>query len=73
MEEYFSLRSDFKKNILAEGGMLTCEEVASKIRVTTRTVRNWIKNGKLAAKKYGHKWLIDYDDFVDFLESGLYQ
>jgi len=69
----FFLRSDFSKNLLTEDGMLTCDEVAKKIRVTTRTIRNWIKNGTLAAKKCGHKWLIDHDDFIDFLESGLYQ
>jgi excisionase family DNA binding protein len=69
---YF-IRSDFPKSLFSEQGMLSCEDVAQRMRVTTRTVRNWISDGKLVARKYGQKWLIDQEDFADFLELGLYQ
>jgi excisionase family DNA binding protein len=41
----------------------TVEEVAEKARVSTKTVRNWIKCGRLKAHRIGRSYLIHIDDF----------
>jgi len=48
-----------KENRKSWGKWLTVEEVADIMRVDTRTVRRWIKDKKLPAKKeIGRRWLI---------------
>jgi excisionase family DNA binding protein len=37
---------------------LTVDEVANKMRVTPKTVRAWLKAGKLQGSRFGHSWLI---------------
>ncbi|MBK9944199.1 MAG: helix-turn-helix domain-containing protein [Kouleothrix sp.] len=37
--------------------LLNTEEVAQFFRVGTLTIRNWRKQGKLAAVKIGRRWL----------------
>ena len=36
----------------------TVQEAAQILHVNERTVREWIKNGKLVGKKLGRRWLI---------------
>ena len=38
---------------------LTVKQAASRLNLTPRTVRDWIKDGKLAGIQAGRKWLID--------------
>ena len=47
--------------------ILTVKEIAKQLRVTEKTVRNWITNGELAAFDLGKGYRIrrrDYDDFL---------
>ena len=37
---------------------LTVDEVAGRLKATTRTIRTWITTGRLPAVKVGRKWLI---------------
>jgi excisionase family DNA binding protein len=36
----------------------TPKEVATLLRVSERTVRRWIKDGKLSARRFGRQWRI---------------
>lgn len=69
-KKIYFLRSDFEADLFSPGKMLTCPDVAQKLKVDPRTVRRWIANGLLAAQKIGKQWWINYDDYLDFLELG---
>ena len=45
----------------------TVDEVADILQVTRRTVYNYIKEGKLNAKKIGKSWRITSKDIEDLL------
>ena len=47
----------------------TPQEVAEELRVTPQTIRNWIKDGTLEARKIGRKWLIPAAVFKRLLEE----
>jgi excisionase family DNA binding protein len=49
--------------------LYTATEVAEICRVTVETVRAWIKEGKLKAKKPGREYLVDEVDLREFLEE----
>jgi len=52
------------------GKMLTTEETADQLRVTTRTLYDWIKAGKLpTARRVGKKWLIPEEDVQTLLRG----
>lgn len=42
--------------------LYTPEEVADMLRVTRRTVYEWIRSGQLKAVKVGRQWRITEDD-----------
>lgn len=47
---------------------LTVEEIANDLRVHVSTVRDWIKQKKLKAAKFGRDYRIkrtDYEEFID--------
>ncbi|MAH27441.1 MAG: excisionase [Pseudoalteromonadaceae bacterium] len=46
-------------------------EVAAEFQVNERTVRRWIKDGKLDAMKLGGRWLIAESDIKDFIKQRL--
>jgi excisionase family DNA binding protein len=46
-------------------------EVAAEFQVNERTVRRWIKDGKLEAMKLGGRWLIAESDIKDFIKQRL--
>jgi excisionase family DNA binding protein len=43
---------------------LTVAEVAAKLNISPRTVRQWIADGKLAAKRHGKSWQIDAESVI---------
>ena len=45
----------------------TITEIAVLLKVNRRTVWNYIKEGKLVAKKVGGKWLITEKNLKDFV------
>ena len=55
--------------LAAEERFLSLEDVAERLQVSDRTVRRWVKDGKLAAYKPGREWRIRPSDFEEFLET----
>jgi len=57
------------------GKLYTCEQVAARYGVQTRTVWDWVRSGKLPAinttgsKKSGKRYRIDENDLKAFEES----
>jgi excisionase family DNA binding protein len=54
---------------------LTVEEVAERLRVSPRTVRGWLQDGRLKGRNLGGRagWRIrekDVDAFMESLEGG---
>lgn len=48
----------------------TLEEVANILKVTRRTIYNYIKNGDLKAVKMGKYWRVSEANLQDFIEHG---
>lgn len=49
--------------------ILTIAEIAETLRVSNRTVRNWIDSGKLKAFKFGLQYRINKEDFEEFIKN----
>jgi excisionase family DNA binding protein len=50
---------------------LKVEEVATRLKVQERTVRDWILRGELQAYKIGKEWRIRRDHFDEAMEARL--
>ena len=50
--------------------LLTPEEVAKKLAVSVKSVRNWLRQGKLKGIKVGRLWRIRESDLEEFLKMG---
>jgi excisionase family DNA binding protein len=48
------------------GRVYTTQEVAELLKVTPRTVQDWIRSGKLPAMRYGRVLRIRADDLAKF-------
>ena len=48
------------------GRVYTTQEVAELLKVTPRTVQDWIKRGKLPAKRYGRVLRVRAEDLAKF-------
>jgi excisionase family DNA binding protein len=51
--------------------MWTVKEVAERLKVSTVTIRTWIRDGKLRAKRIGRPWHVPDSAVREALESGL--
>jgi excisionase family DNA binding protein len=51
--------------------LYTVEEVAQILKVTERTLYNYIKGGYLKAIKIGKHWRVKHSDLQDFLQKGI--
>lgn len=49
----------------------TVENIAEMAMFTTRTIRNYLKEGTLTGRKIGGQWRFTEDDVKKFLEKGL--
>lgn len=49
--------------------LLTPQEVADLLKVTTKTIYNWIESGELKATKFGDVWRIDQSDIENKLNG----
>jgi len=49
------------------GILLTPAQVASKLKVTNRTVSEWLKRGELRGLKLGRLWRVPEEDLEEFL------
>jgi excisionase family DNA binding protein len=50
--------------------LYTIEETTQILKVTQRTVYNFISNGQLKAVKIGKYWRIKHTDLQDFIDRG---
>lgn len=50
--------------------LYTVEEIAGILKVTERTLYNYIKSGVLKAVKIGKYWRIKHADLHNFLDKG---
>ena len=50
--------------------LYTVEEITTILKVTQRTLYNYIKSGALKAVKIGKYWRVKHTDLQDFLEKG---
>jgi len=50
--------------------LYTVEEITNILKVTQRTLYNYIKSGALKAVKIGKYWRVKHTDLQDFLEKG---
>jgi excisionase family DNA binding protein len=48
--------------------MLTVKEVAERLKLQERTIRDWIKIGKIKAVRLGKAYRIDADELVEVFE-----
>ena len=48
----------------------TLEEVREILKLTQRTLYNYIKNGDLKATKIGKYWRVQHTDLEEFIEKG---
>jgi excisionase family DNA binding protein len=48
----------------------TVEEVAERLKVTPRTVREWLRTKRLKAGKAGRQWRIHETDLQAFMAHG---
>ena len=51
------------------GEFLTITEVANQLRVSDRTVRNWIEKGNLKAYRFGLSYRIPVETFNKFVQE----
>lgn len=49
--------------------ILTIAEIAEQLRVSNRTVRNWIDSGKLKAFKFGLQYRVNKSDYEEFIKN----
>lgn len=47
---------------------MTVAEVAEELRVDQRTIRNWIRDGRLVAIRVGRQWRIERSEYDRFIE-----
>ena len=51
--------------------LLTTKEISTQLKVSDRTVRNWIETGVLKAYRFGNQYRIDTDDFEKFKSQSI--
>ena len=51
--------------------LLTTKEISTQLKVSDRTVRNWIEGGKLKAFKFGLQYRIKKEDFERFISENI--
>ena len=51
--------------------LLTTGEIAEILKVTSATIRNWIKKGIIPSIKVGHLYFIRESDFYELLSKHL--
>ena len=50
--------------------LLTVEDIAKMASMTTRTIRNYLKDGILEGRKIGGQWRFTEEDIKKFMDSG---
>jgi excisionase family DNA binding protein len=52
------------------GKIFTPKEVAEKLTVSIKTVKDWLRSGKLKGVKVGRLWRVRESDLENFLKEG---
>jgi len=52
--------------------LYTVEEIATMTLMTSRTIRNYIKNGLLKGRKIGGQWRFTEEDIKNLMDNGTY-
>jgi excisionase family DNA binding protein len=52
------------------GKVFTPEEVAERLSVSTKTIKDWLRTGKLKGVKVGRLWRVRESELEKFLERG---
>jgi excisionase family DNA binding protein len=47
--------------------LLTTEQAAGALQVSTKTILRWISSGDLIAHRLGHQWRISQSDLENFI------
>ena len=50
--------------------LLTKEDVAARLHISSLTVGNWLRSGKLKGVKVGRLWRVRESDLENFLREG---
>ena len=50
--------------------LYTVEDIANMTSTTSRTIRNYLKDGLLKGKKIGGQWRFTEEDIKNFMDSG---
>lgn len=58
-----------EKPVEAENKLLSVKEIAKLSGVSELTVRNWISDGKVKAKRIGRRMFIEQSQFISGLEE----
>ena len=53
--------------------LYTVEDIANMTSLTTRTIRNYLKDGILKGRKIGGQWRFTEEDIEMFMDSGSYR
>jgi excisionase family DNA binding protein len=53
------------------GSLLTPEETAVKLRVSSKTVRDWLREHKIEGLKIGRQWRVKEEVVEEILQKGL--
>ena len=48
--------------------LYTVPEISQVLNVTTTTIRHYISQGKLTGRKLNGRWVIAYDDLIQYIK-----
>lgn len=55
--------------VMANGGLMTIEDLSGYLKVTRRTIYEWLKNNKIPAIKLVGQWRFKKDKIDSWLED----
>ena len=55
--------------VVGDVKLLTLEEVSEVVGISTVSIRKWIREGKLKAKKIGPRYYVSEENLKEFLTS----
>ena len=65
------IKNNTKEMIFMEEFTLyTIEQISNSLKVTQRTIYNYIKNKDLKAVKIGKYWRVKHSDLEEFIDTG---
>jgi len=59
----------FKENFMVDSNLMTIEDLADYLKVTRRTIYDWLKHNKVPALKLVGQWRFKKDKIDDWLDG----